>query len=53
MTVTDIWVNNKEIKVRSDFVRPFYHNEAAIDSEEFKILFEIASNCNDASYPDI
>lgn len=43
MTVTNIFINGKEVKVESWKLR----------GEEYGILFDIASNCNDAVRPNI
>lgn len=54
MTVTDIFVNNHIIKVQHiDGKWYFSVNEERIGNEELKLLFEIASNCNNAVLPNI
>lgn len=52
MTVTDIFMNQKDIKVKQSEKEMFYYNNKATSPKEFKILFEIANNCNDAVLPN-
>lgn len=49
MTVTDIYVDGKDIRVEKEF----HHDGKKISSQEFALLFEIASNCNNATLPNI
>lgn len=54
MTVTDIFANDHIIKVHHIEDRWYFSiNEEKINHEELKLLFEIASNCNNAVLPNI
>lgn len=49
MTVTDIYIDNKDIQVQEEF----YYAGKKISSQSLSQLFQIASNCNNAVLPNI
>ncbi len=56
MTVTDLFVNNKEIQVTGkgyETKGKFLHNNKEINPDSFKTLLEIASSCNNAQLPKL
>lgn len=52
MTVTDIYIDQKNIKVQKEKKEKFYHNNKAISAKKLQTLFEIANNCNNAVLPN-
>ena len=56
MTVTELFVNNKEILVTGkgyEIKGKFLYNNKEINPDSFKALLEIASSCNNAQLPKL
>ena len=56
MTVTELFVNNKEIQVTGkgyEIKGKFLYNNKEINPDSFKALLEIASSCNNAQLPKL
>ncbi|MBI2105604.1 HAD-IC family P-type ATPase [Candidatus Woesearchaeota archaeon] len=56
MTVTELFVNNKNIQVTGsgyDTKGTFLYNKKSVNPDEFKILLEIGSSCNNAELPKV
>lgn len=52
MTVTDIYVNNKDISVQQWKHKGLYYNKIKTTIQEYERLFDIANNCNNATLPN-